>query len=101
MSSFSVHKKTNTEVAAALYRQAVEWARELEPAEVVDLYCGVGGFALHLAAADRRVHGVEISVEAVEAALVPTLMLLADADGNREVTREELCRFRGEAASPQ
>lgn len=60
--------QTNTEVAAALYRQAVEWARELEPAEVVDLYCGVGGFALHLAAADRRVHGVEISVEAVEAA---------------------------------
>lgn len=60
--------QTNTEVAAALYRQAVEWARRLEPSEVVDLYCGVGGFALHLAAPERRVHGVEISAEAVEAA---------------------------------
>ena len=33
-----------------------------------DLYCGVGGFALHLARADRDVVGVELSGAAVEAA---------------------------------
>ena len=33
-----------------------------------DLYCGVGGFALHLAAPGRRVVGVETSDEAVVAA---------------------------------
>jgi 23S rRNA (uracil747-C5)-methyltransferase len=32
---------------------------------VWDLYCGVGGFALHLAADRRRVTGVESSAEAV------------------------------------
>ncbi|HSX69513.1 MAG TPA: hypothetical protein VLF16_01170, partial [Pseudomonas sp.] len=39
--------------------------------------------------------------EAEYADAAVALMLLADADGNREVTREELQRFRGEAASPQ
>ncbi|UMG91525.1 methyltransferase domain-containing protein [Nocardioides sp. TF02-7] len=60
--------QTNTAVAAALYRQARAWADELAPRTVVDLYCGVGGFALHLAAPGRRVTGVEISAAAVEAA---------------------------------
>src|SRR5690606_11500999 len=32
------------------------------------LYCGVGGFALHVAAPGRKVHGVEVSAPAVEAA---------------------------------
>lgn len=39
--------------------------------------------------------------EAEYADAAVALMLLADADGNREVTREELQRFRGEAASPR
>jgi 23S rRNA (uracil747-C5)-methyltransferase len=60
--------QTNTEVAAALYRQARAWVDEVAPASVWDLYCGVGGFALHLAAPGRRVTGVEISADAVEAA---------------------------------
>ncbi|UNX56659.1 23S rRNA (uracil(747)-C(5))-methyltransferase RlmC (plasmid) [Georgenia sp. TF02-10] len=60
--------QTNTEVAAALYRQARAWVDELAPATVGDLYCGVGGFALHLAAPGRRVTGVEISADAVAAA---------------------------------
>ncbi len=58
--------QTNTEVAAALYRQAVAWAGE--PASVWDLYCGVGGFALHLAAPGRDVVGVETSEDAVASA---------------------------------
>ena len=60
--------QTNTPVAGALYRQARDWVDAVGPSTVWDLYCGVGGFALHLAAADRRVVGVETSDEAVEAA---------------------------------
>ncbi|MEO7420849.1 MAG: methyltransferase domain-containing protein [Ornithinibacter sp.] len=60
--------QTNTAVAAALYRQAVTWADSVEAGTVWDLYCGVGGFALHLAAEHRRVVGVETSEEAIDAA---------------------------------
>ncbi|MFC7593788.1 methyltransferase domain-containing protein [Terrabacter sp. GCM10028922] len=64
--------QTNTAVAAGLYRQAGDWAQEVTPSAVLDLYCGVGGFALHCAAAPgapaRHVLGVEVSPEAVESA---------------------------------
>lgn len=60
--------QTNTEVATALYAEARRWVRDLAPRRVWDLYSGVGGFALHLAAPDRRVVGVEISAEAVRGA---------------------------------
>lgn len=60
--------QTNTEVAAALYDEARAWAADLAPRTVWDLYCGVGGFALHLAAPDRDVLGVETSAEAVSSA---------------------------------
>lgn len=60
--------QTNTDVAAALYRTARAWVAELDPASVHDLYCGVGGFALHLAAPGRTVTGIEISADAVTAA---------------------------------
>ncbi|HWI43237.1 MAG TPA: 23S rRNA (uracil(747)-C(5))-methyltransferase RlmC [Nocardioides sp.] len=60
--------QTNTEVAAALYRTAREWTASLAPASVVDLYCGVGGFGLHLAAAGRAVTGIEISADAITSA---------------------------------
>ncbi|MBM6405769.1 methyltransferase domain-containing protein [Phycicoccus sp. CSK15P-2] len=60
--------QTNTGVATALYAQAARWADHLSPAVVHDLYCGVGGFALHLAAPGRRTVGVETSTEAVSAA---------------------------------
>jgi 23S rRNA (uracil747-C5)-methyltransferase len=62
--------QTNTAVAAALYRQAVTWADRVAPASVLDLYCGVGGFALHLAAPGREVTGVEVSDEAVASAVL-------------------------------
>ncbi|PZR53088.1 23S rRNA (uracil(747)-C(5))-methyltransferase RlmC [Xylanimonas oleitrophica] len=62
--------QTNTEVAAALYRQAVAWVDEVAPASLWDLYCGVGGFALHCAAPGRQVTGIEISAEAVASAEV-------------------------------
>ena len=60
--------QTNTEVAAALYRQARDWVSELAPSSVWDLYCGVGGFALHSAGVDREVIGIETSADAVASA---------------------------------
>jgi 23S rRNA (uracil747-C5)-methyltransferase len=60
--------QTNTDVAATLYRQGRDWTADLAPRRVVDLYCGVGGFALHLAAPGRTVTGIEISAEAVASA---------------------------------
>jgi 23S rRNA (uracil747-C5)-methyltransferase len=62
--------QTNTAVAGALYRQARDWVDEDDPDVVWDLYCGVGGFALHAAGHGRTVVGVETSAEAVEAARV-------------------------------
>ena len=60
--------QTNSNVAAALYRQARDWVAESAPASVWDLYCGVGGFALHCAGGGRAVTGVESSAEAVASA---------------------------------
>lgn len=60
--------QTNTEIASALYRQGREWVDEVDPASVWDLYCGVGGFALHSAGRGREVTGIEISAEAIASA---------------------------------
>ncbi|MBK0421001.1 methyltransferase domain-containing protein [Leucobacter sp. CSA2] len=82
--------QTNTAVARELYAQAADWVARRNPRSLWDLYCGVGGFALHLAepseqrrdgagqgpgsgsepatAPARRVLGVEISEEAVRSA---------------------------------
>ncbi len=71
--------QTNTAVASALYRQAQDWTEAVGPAAVLDLYCGVGGFALHCAKAGaRRVLGVEVSVEAVRSAETSASRLRAD-----------------------
>lgn len=60
--------QTNTTVAAALYRHAVDLAASVAPATAWDLYCGVGGFGLHLAREGVRVVGVEASEQAIESA---------------------------------
>lgn len=60
--------QTNSGIAAALYGQAREWLNASAPRSVWDLYCGVGGFALHAAAAGRQVTGVESTPEAIDAA---------------------------------
>lgn len=60
--------QTNTAVAGALYRQAQAWIDGSDPRTVWDLYCGVGGFALHAVAPGRRVVGVELSAEAIASA---------------------------------
>src|SRR5690606_8746611 len=70
-------------VATELYRQARAWVDEVGPASLWDLYCGVGGFALHCAAPGRAVTGIEISAEAVVAASGTAERLRAGADGDR------------------
>lgn len=60
--------QTNTAVAAALYARAAEWIDDTAPASLWDLYCGVGGFALHAAAPGRVVTGIEISDAAIASA---------------------------------
>lgn len=70
--------QTNTAVAAALYRSAGTWADQLAPRSVTDLYCGVGGFALHLARPSRTITGVEVSAAAVAAAREGAARLGAD-----------------------
>lgn len=68
--------QTNREVSAALYRQAAAWAASSfpdgrRPTRLWDLYCGVGGFALHAAQAGiPRVCGVEVSEQAIASAIV-------------------------------
>mgnify|MGYP000397972449 CR=1 FL=1 len=64
--------QTNTEVAVALYREVADRVAEVAPRTLWDLYCGVGGFALHAALhpahTPDRVVGVEVSAEAVDGA---------------------------------
>lgn len=61
--------QTNTVVATELYRQAQQWISQIQPHSVLDLFCGVGGFALHAATTGvARVRGVEISADAVASA---------------------------------
>nr|BFF19621.1 23S rRNA (uracil(747)-C(5))-methyltransferase RlmC [Promicromonospora thailandica] len=75
--------QTNTPVATELYRQARTWVDEVGPTSLWDLYCGVGGFALHCAAPGRAVTGIEISAEAVAAASGTAARLSAGPAGER------------------
>lgn len=82
--------QTNTEVAGGLYRQARDWTHELAPASLWDLYCGVGGFALHCAGqgedARRAVIGIEASEHAVQSAVISAEQLRSAHPGLGEVT---------------
>jgi 23S rRNA (uracil747-C5)-methyltransferase len=60
--------QTNTDVAAALYRHARDLVARAAPSSVWDLYCGVGGFGLHVAGPGREVVGVESSEQAIASA---------------------------------
>ena len=53
---------------------------ESEPARVWDLFCGVGGFALALAAPGRRVLGVEVSAPAIDGARDAATLMGLDPD---------------------
>jgi 23S rRNA (uracil747-C5)-methyltransferase len=61
--------QTNDLVAAALYRQAQHWINDIQPTSLWDLFCGVGGFALHAAQVMKgQVTGIEVSAEAIASA---------------------------------
>lgn len=60
--------QTHTDAAAALYAQAARWIESVRPQRLLDLYCGVGGFALHAAPFAVEVIGVEIAAEAIASA---------------------------------
>ncbi|UVI36469.1 methyltransferase domain-containing protein [Brevibacterium spongiae] len=71
--------QTNTAVAIGLYGQVAEWVETVGASDLWDLYCGVGGFALHCAGPSRRVTGVEVSEQAIESAKVSAAELGIDA----------------------
>ncbi|KJF82442.1 23S rRNA (uracil(747)-C(5))-methyltransferase RlmC [Photobacterium angustum] len=60
--------QTNPKVAESLYATAKRWVSEIKPASMWDLFCGVGGFALHCAEEVEHVTGIEIEPEAIESA---------------------------------
>ena len=82
--------QTNTAVAAGLYLQAQAWIDAAQPASVLDLYCGVGGFALQAAAAGRHVIGVEVSADAITAAQRSAAGLLAQRPGGGVTGRSDI-----------
>jgi len=67
--------QTNTAVAARLYREAAQLVASVDPASVWDLYCGVGGFGLHVATPGRTVTGVESSEQAIDSAALTATSL--------------------------
>ncbi|MCS4484340.1 methyltransferase domain-containing protein [Gleimia sp. 6138-11-ORH1] len=60
--------QTNSQIALAMYSQAQRWVKAIKPTQVLDLFCGVGGFALFMGQVCQQVVGVEISKPAVTAA---------------------------------
>jgi len=61
-----VFLQANREQAARAYREAVSLVSPRPGDDALDLYCGVGPVALHLAPRVRRVVGIEVSPAAVE-----------------------------------
>lgn len=82
--------QTNTAIAGQLYAQAAEWCAQKNPRSVWDLYCGVGGFALHVAAGAQHVTGIEVSAEAIESA---TATATAAGIGNVQFIADDATRF--------
>lgn len=60
--------QTNTPIAEALYGQARDWLSDESAVVAWDLFCGVGGFALHMAPFAQRVVGIEIAPDAIASA---------------------------------
>lgn len=62
--------QTNTAVAEAMYVQGRQWVQQVRPGTLWDMYCGVGGFALHAASVidGGTVTGIELSSQAITSA---------------------------------
>lgn len=70
--------QTNPQVAAGLYATARDWVAALPVTRLWDLFCGVGGFGLHLCRPGMELTGIEISAEAIASARqsAPDLVLV-------------------------
>lgn len=66
--------QTNPDVASQLYHTAQQWVEDLPVQRFWDLFCGVGGFGLHIAKALQEKNmnvaltGIEISASAIASA---------------------------------
>ena len=60
--------QTNYEIASALYAAAGQVLRDRSSENVLDLYCGVGAFALTAAASAHSVLGIDVSPNAIDCA---------------------------------
>lgn len=89
--------QTNTAVAAALYRQARSWVDSTAPTTIADLYCGVGGFALHCDAPGRMVTGVEIIADAITSARQSSQSLTSTAKWDFRVGDASIVPFADSA----
>lgn len=74
--------QTNTEAAERLYSYAVGLIEDIKGKTVFDLYCGTGTISQIMAPAAKKVVGIEIVEEAVEAARV-----------NAEINGLDNCEF--------
>ncbi|PSJ42654.1 23S rRNA (uracil(1939)-C(5))-methyltransferase RlmD [Zobellella endophytica] len=74
--------QVNSEPNEAMVRQALDWLAPAPGHRILDLFCGIGNFALPLAAAGNAVIGVEGVMEMVE-----------QARGNAEDNRLDHARF--------
>ncbi len=80
--------QVNSGSARIIYEKVREWSALTGTEKVVDLYCGIGGISLFLAAQAKEVHGIEY----VDAAV-------ADAERNARLNRVRNCTFEaGDAA---
>ena len=74
--------QVNTRQAAVMYALIRDWANLTGKETLVDLFCGIGGIALSLASAARKVTGIEVVPEAVR-----------NATANADLNRLTNCRF--------
>jgi 23S rRNA (uracil1939-C5)-methyltransferase len=80
--------QVNNEQAARIYDLVRSWARLNREESALDIYCGIGGIALHLAMDAGRVIGIEAIEEAVR-----------NARENARMNALQNCRFlAGDAA---
>ncbi len=65
--------QTQPVMAASLYQTAADWALQVQQEQgrfkhIWDLFCGVGGFGLHLAEPNQSLTGIEIAPAAIASA---------------------------------
>lgn len=93
--------QTNSQVAAQLYAQAQAWIADRQPSQLWDLFCGVGGFALHAAQVMQgKVTGIEINADAIESAQRSAQHLgLSDRLQFRALTADDFAHTATDAAA--